>query len=284
MAAATRMPAAAAVCMMDLSLEAEALGCKIIASRHEVPTVTDILVSDEDEANALEIPAVGAGRTALYIKAAADAKAQIHDRPVLAGIIGPFSLAGRLMDVTEALMACIADPDFMTAVLDKVTPFLISYAQAYKDAGLDGIVMAEPLAGLLSPAQEQEFSAPYVKAIIDAVQDDHFIVIYHNCGPNIAHMTDSLYANGAAAYHFGDAVELISMLEKMPADKPVCGNISPVAQFLNGTPESMRTAVLDLRRACESYPNFVLSSGCDIPPAAKWENIDAFFAAAKEQI
>ncbi|MBQ2256909.1 MAG: methyltransferase, partial [Clostridia bacterium] len=63
------------------------------------------------------------------------------------------------------------------------------------------------------------------------------------------HMTDSLYANGAAAYHFGDAVELVSMLEKMPADKPVCGNVSPVAQFLNGTPESMRTAVLDLRRA-----------------------------------
>jgi uroporphyrinogen decarboxylase len=188
------------------------------------------------------------------------------------------------MDVTEALMSCIADPDFVIAVLEKVTPFLISYAQAYKDAGIDGIVMAEPLAGLLSPAQEKEFSAPYVKAIIDAVQDDDFIVIYHNCGPNIAHMTESLYANGAAAYHFGDAVELVSMLEKMPADKPVCGNISPVAQFLNGTPDSMRDAVLSLRKACAPYPNFVLSSGCDIPPAAKWENIDAFFAAAKEQI
>ena len=284
LAVAQRTPAAAAVCMMDLSLEAEAFGCKLTASEHEVPTVTDILVSDEDEAQALEIPAVGAGRTSLYIKAAGDAKAKIHDRPVLAGIIGPFSLAGRLMDVTEALVNCIADPDFVLAVLDKVTPFLISYAQAYKDAGIDGIVMAEPLAGLLSPAQEKEFSAPYVKAIIDAVQDDNFIVIYHNCGPNIAHMTDSLAKNGAAAYHFGDAIDLVTMLEKMPADRPVCGNISPVAQFLNGTPESMRTAVLDLHRACESYPNFVLSSGCDIPPAAKWENIDAFFAAAKEQI
>ena len=284
LAVAQRTPAAAAVCMMDLSLEAEAFGCKLVTSEHEVPTVTGILVSDEDEANALEIPPVGAGRTALYVKAAADAKAQIHDRPVLAGIIGPFSLAGRLMDVTEALMCCIADPDFVTAVLDKVTPFLISYAKAYKDAGVDGIVIAEPLAGLLSPAQETEFSAPYVKAIIDAVQDDHFIVIYHNCGPNIAHMTDSLYANGAAAYHFGDAVELVTMLEKMPTDKPVCGNVSPVTKFLNGTPESMRDAVLSLRKACAAYPNFVLSSGCDIPPAAKWENIDAFFAAAKEQI
>ena len=283
-AASVRMPAAAAVCMMDLSLEAEAFGCKLISSENEVPTVTDILVSDEDEANDLAIPTVGAGRTALYIQAAADAKARITDRPVLAGIIGPFSLAGRLMDVTEALMCCIADPDFVTAVLEKVTPFLISYAKAYKDAGIDGIVMAEPLAGLLSPVQEAEFSAPYVKQIIDAVQDDDFIVIYHNCGPNVAHMTDSLYANGATAYHFGDAIDLVTMLEKMPADKPVCGNISPVNEFLSGTPESMRAAVLSLRRVCASYPNFVLSSGCDVPPTAKWENIDAFFAAAKEQI
>ncbi len=282
MAVAQRTPAAAAVCMMDLSVEAEAFGCKLTASEHEVPTVTDILVSDEDEAQALEIPAVGAGRTSLYVKAAADAKAQIHDRPVLAGMIGPFSLAGRLMDVTEALVNCIADPDFVLAVLDKVTPFLISYAKAYKDAGADGIVMAEPLAGLLSPAQEKEFSAPFVRAIVDAVQDDNFIVIYHNCGANVVHMTDSLAQNGAAAYHFGDAIDLVTMLEKMPADRPVCGNVSPVNEFLNGTPESMAAAVCTLRSSCAAYPNFVLSSGCDIPPAAKWENIDAFFGAAEE--
>lgn len=284
LAVAQRTQAAAAVCMMDLSVEAEAFGCTLAASAHEVPTVTEILVTDEDEANALEIPAVGAGRTALYVKAAADAKAQIQDRPVLSGMIGPFSLAGRLMDVTEALMACIADPDFVLAVLGKVTPFLIDYAKAYKDAGVDGIVMAEPLAGLLSPAQEKEFSAPFVKAIIDAVQDDSFIVIYHNCGANVVHMADSLAQNGAAAYHFGDAIDICDMLAGMPSDRPICGNVSPVNQFLNGTPKSMAEAVRSLRRSCAPYPNFVLSSGCDIPPACSWENIDAFFAAAKEEI
>ncbi|MBS7172993.1 uroporphyrinogen decarboxylase family protein [Blautia caecimuris] len=30
------------------------------------------------------------------------------------------------------------------------------------------------------------------------------------------------------------------------------------------------------------YPNFVISSGCDIPPAAPLENIQAFFDAVKE--
>ena len=28
--------------------------------------------------------------------------------------------------------------------------------------------------------------------------------------------------------------------------------------------------------------NFVISSGCDIPPLSKWENIDAYFAAIEE--
>lgn len=279
---AQRTDAAAAVSMMDLSVEAEAFGCQIKASEDEVPTVIGALISDEDEANALEIPKVGSARTGIYLQAAQDAKKRITDRPVLAGIIGPFSLAGRLMDVSEALVNCIADPDFVHATLKKTTAFLTDYALAYKAAGLDGIVMAEPLSGLLSPSSEAEFSAPYVKELIDKVQDDSFIVIYHNCGPNTPLMTDSLANNGAAAYHFGDAVSLKELLEKMPPDKPVCGNISPANYFLGGSRDEMYRATEALLEACGEYGNFVLSSGCDIPPASKWENIDAFFEAAKD--
>ncbi|MBO5649323.1 MAG: uroporphyrinogen decarboxylase family protein [Clostridia bacterium] len=280
---AARTNAAAAICMMDLSVEAEAFGCEILSEEDEVPNVIGILITDEDEARALNVPPVGnANRTGLYIEAARNAVQRIGDRPVLAGIIGPFSLAGRLMDVSEALVNCIADEDFVLAALEKTTEFLIAYAQAYKDAGVHGIVMAEPLAGLLSPALEEVFSAPFVRRIIEAVQDDSFIVIYHNCGPNTPFMAESLAGNGAAAYHFGDAVDLTALLNTMPQDKPVCGNISPADQFLNGTPDSMEDAVRALRLACEAYPNFVLSSGCDIPPHAKWENIDAFFRAAND--
>ncbi len=276
---ARRMDTAAAICMMDLSVEAEAFGCRLKEGEHEVPTVIGTLVADEEEAEALAIPQVGAARTGLYIEAARLAKEQLADRPVLAGIIGPFSLAGRLMDVSEALVNCIAEPDLVHTVMKKTTAFLKEYALAYKAAGADGIVMAEPLSGLLSPALETEFSAPYVRELIEAVQNDSFAVIYHNCGPNTPLMTDSLSQNGAAAYHFGDAVDLSLLLEKMPPDKPVCGNISPMAQFLNGTPESMKQAVAALKETCGHYKNFVLSSGCDIPWNAKWENIDAFFQA-----
>ena len=279
---AQRTDAAAAVSMMDLSVESEAFGCQIKALEDEVPTVIGALITDEDEAEELEVPEVGAARTGMYIEAVRLAKQKITDRPVLAGIIGPFSLAGRLMDVQEALVNCIVEPDFMHIALQKATAFLKEYAKAYKAAGADGIVMAEPLSGLLSPDQEEEFSAPYVKEIIEAVQDEEFAVVYHNCGPNTPLMTESFYANGASAYHFGDAIDLKEMLEKMPVDKPVCGNVSPSQQFLGGTPESMYQATKELLEKCSGHANFVLSSGCDIPPASSWENIDAFFKAAAD--
>lgn len=281
-AVADRVDTIASVSMMDLSVEAEAFGCNIKAVENEIPTVLGALLTDEDGAKALKVPEVGDGRTGLYVEALGKACKLIKDRPVLAGIIGPFSLAGRLMDVSEALVNCIADPDFVHAAMSKVTGFLIKYAKAYKDVGASGIVMAEPLAGLLSPDLECEFSAPYVKRIIDAVQDDNFCVIYHNCGANTPLMTESLAGNGAWAYHFGDAVDLELLLKKMPSDKIVMGNLSPSAQFLNGTPESVYSETTALLERCSKYPNFVLSSGCDIPPASPWENIDAFFRASED--
>ena len=279
---AERTKAAAAVSLMDLSVEAECFGATIRISDDEVPTVVGRLIHDEDEANALEVPAVGAARSGLYVESIRKAVDLITDRPVLAGIIGPFSLAARLLDVTEIMMDCYDEPDMVHIVLEKATAFLIEYAKAYKAAGANGIMMAEPVSGLLSPALEEEFSSPYVKQIVDAVQDEHFAVIYHNCGDNVLRMTESILSTGADAYHFGNSIDMAEMMAKMPADVVVMGNVDPAGVLRQGTPETVRAATLDVMERCCSYPNFVISSGCDIPPATPWENLDAFFAAAEE--
>jgi len=280
---ADRVPSAASVSMMDLSVEAEAFGAEVKISDDEVPTVVGALITDEDEANELQVPAVGAGRTGKYIEAMAEACRLITDRPVFAGVIGPFSLAGRLMDVSEAMVNCIVEPDMVHVTMEKTTQFLIDYIRAYKEqTGANGVVMAEPLTGLLSPELAEEFSEPYVRRIIEAVQDENFIVIYHNCGDNVLLMIDSILRVGAAAYHFGNAVSMKDMMEKVPAEVLCMGNVDPAGQFCNGTPESIREETLRIMEECCVYPNFAISSGCDIPPASKWENIDAFFAAVDE--
>lgn len=278
---ADRVNAAASVSLMDLSVEAEAFGSAIHISEDEVPTVVGAIVSDEDEADALEIPQVGAGRTGLCVEALRQATLEITDRPVLAGVIGPYSLASRLMDVSEAMIYCYEEPDMVHTVMEKCTDFLIAYCCAFRDAGANGVVMAEPLAGLLSPNLAKEFAHPYAKKLIEAVQTEDFCVIYHNCGNNVPLMISDIYDMGALGYHFGDAIDLMQVLPQAPKDVLVMGNVSPAAQFRGGTPESIAAVTKQLLETCGKYPNFVVSGGCDIPPQSPWENIDAFFNAAE---
>ena len=280
---ADRVDSAASVSMMDLSVEAEAFGSTIRVSDDEVPTVIGAIVTTEQQARDLAVPPVGAGRTGKYIEALRLACEMITDRPVFAGVIGPFSLAGRLMDVSEAMINCYTEPEMVHITMQKAAAFLTEYMKAYKACGANGVVIAEPLTGLLSPELAAEFSEPYVKQVIDAVQDDEFIVIYHNCGNNTIDMIESILRVGAAGYHFGNSIDMRTMLEKIPADVPVMGNVDPAVQFRNGTPASIRQETLRIMEACcPDYPNFIISSGCDIPPATPWENIDAFFAAVAE--
>ena len=279
---AQRCPTAAAVSMMDLSVEAECFGSQIRVTDDEVPTVIGSVVDTPEDAEALQVPAFGSGRTGLYVEAISKALKLITDRPIFAGVIGPFSLAGRLIDMTQVMINCYEEPEMVHATLEKATEFLLSYVKAYKAIGAHGVVIAEPAAGLLSPDFCGEFSSPYVKKIVDAVQDEEFIVIYHNCGDAVNRMVPQILETGAAAYHFGNAVSMEDMLRQMPSDVLTMGNVDPVSAIRNGTPEKVRQDTLAIMEACCKYPNFLISSGCDIPPAAPWENIDAFFAAVEE--
>ena len=279
---AQRCPTAASVSMMDLSVEAECFGSTIRVTDDEVPTVVGAVITDPEDADKLEVPAVGSGRTGIYIDAIAKALEQITDRPIFAGVIGPFSLAGRLMDMTEIMIYCYEEPEAVHTVLQKATDFLLQYIKAYKDIGTHGVVIAEPAAGLLSPALSGEFSTPYIRQITDALQDDNFIVIYHNCGDAAGRMIPEILETGCAAYHFGNAMDMENVLQQMPSDVLTMGNIDPVSVLRHGDPAKVREETLALMEKCCKYKNFLISSGCDIPPATPWENIDAFFAAVEE--
>ncbi len=277
-AIADRYNAAAAVSLMDLSVEAEAFGSEVKFSENEVPTVLGKLVKTYEDALSLKVPKVGEARTGICVDAIKTVKTQISDRPVLGGIIGPFSLSGRLMGMTDIMINCYEEPEFVHETLKKAAGFLTSYAKAMKAAGADGILMAEPAAGLLSPRLCAEFSSHYVREIVSETRSEDFIVIYHNCG-NTLPLIDSILTIGADAYHFGDAVDMVKMLEKIPSHIPVMGNLSPAEHFLNGTPNSVYDATIKLLERTQSYGNFIPSSGCDIPPQSPIENIDAFFKA-----
>jgi len=278
---ARNTPVDAVLGPMDLSVEAEAFGANVRFSDNEVPVVTGQLVADEDAVAELAVPPPDAGRCAMTVSAVAKVKAMDVGKPVFGGMIGPFSLAGRLADVNEMMFLIMDEPETVHALLEKTTAFLISYAKAFKAAGADGVFMAEPLAGVISPAALEEFSAPYVRRVIEAVQDEKFPLCYHNCGGSVVKAAEAIFAQGTAGCHFGNAIDLAEMLAKAPAKTLVMGNVDPVSILAQGTPESIREAVNTLVAKCGPYSNFDLSSGCDIPASTPWGNLEALFEAVR---
>lgn len=277
-ALAAKYPSAAATVIMDLTVEAEAFGAEISFTENEVPAVTGHLLDSPADIERLQVPSLKAGRVPQYLKANLLAARAITDRPVLGGCIGPFSLAGRLYDMSEIMVLIYQDPEAAHKLLAKCTDFILRYCLALKETGVNGVVMAEPAAGLMSDEDCKRFSSDYVKKIVDRVQDDSFTVVLHNCG-NTGHCTRAMVATGAGAYHFGNKCDMAQVIRDVPPTALAMGNLDPVSVFKDATPAEMRAATLDLLEKMRDYPNFVLSSGCDTPPHTPMENIDAFFNA-----
>ena len=283
-ALARKYPCAAACTIMDLTVEAEAFGAAVTFSDEAVPAVTGRLLTDAESIHHLQIPTLRAGRIPQYLKAnllavqALDEFDSTQARPLFSGCIGPFSLAGRLFGLSEMMVLICEQPEAAHELLEKSTGFIGKYCQALKLAGSNGVLMAEPAAGLLSDADCRVFSSQYVQRIVERVQDDSFIVILHNCG-NTGQCTQAMVSTGAAAYHFGNKCHMDEVIRDVPPTVLAMGNIDPVSMFKDGTPDEMYQTVTEQLQMMHSFPNYVLSSGCDTPPHTPAANIDAFFRA-----
>lgn len=267
--------------MMDLSVEAEAFGARIRFYEDDVPAVEKGIIDDISDAYKIAVPEIGSGRTEVFIEGIKKAKECIRDIPVFCGVIGPYSLAGRLFDMTELMMACFDSPEEVTVLLQKATQFITDYVKALKNAGADGVILAEPAAGLLSPSLAEEFSMPYVQQIFEEVNDDDFVICYHNCGKAAGDMLDMISEFSADIIHLGNAIDLRKALEVLPSDKVVMGNVNPVL-FRTGEPSDIKNEVQRIFDECSSYKNFMISTGCDVPAASEWENINAYFEKVNE--
>ena len=122
------------------------------------------------------------------------------------------------------------------------------------------------------------FSSVYIRQIVEAVQDDEFLFVLHNCGTN-GHCAEAMVATGAQGLHFGNKADMLKVLEACPSDILVMGNLDPVGIFLQSTPEEVYAKTTELLNQTSRFPNYVLSSGCDVPPHVPQDNIEAFYNA-----
>ncbi len=260
--------------MTELWIEAEAFGAEIEITDDWFPVIKSRVVSDIEDISDLKIPDLNAGHLPVFLDAMSKARAQKPARPLIAGVTGPFSLCGCLMDAQEFMISCHSEPEAAHELVGRVSDFIIAYCKAYQRVGADGVMLAEPSIGMISPKMAEVFSHAYVKKLIAEVQREDFAVIYHNCGEVSRHMR-GIGDLGAMAYHFGDAFPLELALDTFPKDVLIMGNVHP-AKFMAENESQLRASARALSGAFKGYDNFLPSSGCDISPGASMELIGKF--------
>jgi uroporphyrinogen decarboxylase len=140
--------------------------------------------------------------------------------------------------------------------------------------------MAEPAAGLLSPGGLAKYSSAFVKKIVDETQTENFSIVLHNCGAKIAHVPKIL-ESGAEIYHFGAVMDIEKALTQIPREVILAGNLDPTSVFHSSTPEEVAEHTNSLLIRTSQYRNFIISSGCDIPPGTPIKNLETFYNTVK---
>lgn len=267
--------------IMDLTVEADALGAEIRLPENESPSVKVHPLKGPAELAALKVPdPTKDGRMPVFIETIRRMKHDLSIPVVGAYVIGPYTLAGEMMNVNATLKASIRDPKFLKEVLSVMTRVIIPYAQALVRAGADILTILEPTASMLSPKQFKEFSGQYVTEIFNALPE--CMTVLHICG-NTTYIIKEMAATGADGLSLDTAVKLDEVVDLVP-ESVLIGNVDPVRVMLSGTPDQVRENTLELRRKMKGHENFILSTGCDLPPGVPHENIRAFLEAGRAKI
>ncbi len=271
-AIADRFEPDAVLLMMDLSLEAGALGLSVQYPLYQAPTVQDHPVKEWKDLEGLgRVDILDDVRIQGYIKAL-ELLGKGSSLPKGVYVSGPFTLAGLLMGTSELAMATITEPDFVHGIVEFCKGVCLRYAKTLEAAGADIIIVLEPTATLLSPESFRTFCRDYIQDVISALSP---ISVLHVCGA-ASHLIKEMAATEADGLSLDASVDLCQAAREVPSEVVVIGNIDPVRVIAQESPEGVSKATRELLDKMRPHQNFILSTGCDIPYEAPFRNIDAF--------
>ncbi len=270
--------------LMDLSVEANALGRFVIIPRDESATVPKEPFHLDELEQLGRINISFDSRLNGYVETVKLMSIGLPEG-VLRGayVAGPYSLAALLLGADEAAFRALATPDELHTLCEFVTERIQEYVRLLISAGAEVICVLEPSAVMLGPDQFEAFSAHYVRHITTSCRFSGVSTIYHTCG-NTMHVLEKMAGAGVGGVSL-DAekmgVDLAEAARRVPEDVVVIGNICPATTMLTGTPGDVEAETRALLRAMDPYPNFILSTGCDLPQETPLENIHAFMRTGR---
>ena len=178
---------------------------------------------------------------------------------------GPFTVAGYLVegkpsrDFTRVKTLMYREPDVWHALAEILADTFAGYVAAQVEAGADVIQVFDSWAGALSPADYEEFVAPYSARILAAVDAPtiHF-------GTGTATLLAAMAEAGGEVIGLDWRIPLDRGWDEVGEERGVQGNLDPAV--LLGPWERAESAALDILARADGRPGHIFNLGHGVLP------------------
>ncbi len=195
--------------------------------------------------------------------------------PIIAGIIGPFTIAGSLIDTVPLLKATFKTPD-------KIRPWLVlgekagtSLAHALIEAGADIICCEDMTASpeLIAPKSYKDLELEFQKKQFDAIPVP---TILHICG-KVDPIVKWMARTGPDILSLDTKSNPREIREKCESDIVLLGGVDVATTlFLNGPEEIKKESEQAIDDGIQ-----ILAPGCAVGPGTPTENLAAMLEVAR---
>ena len=269
--------------LMDVNVETEAMGSVLHYTPNRYPTIQSHVIESGSRPGALSIPDPHeAGRMPELLKALTLLRREVGDQVLVVGcVLGPMTLAVQLMGLENALFLAVDEPERFSLLLDFSVDVAVRFGVSQVEAGAHLPIVFDPASTseIIPPAFYREFIVPRVKRMFTAFKEAGAVAAWlHTAGSS---MPIFPYYPGAGVdiANFDFCVDPRDAMRMLPV---TCldGNIRPLS-FVLSTPENIAAESARLLGIFKDRGGFVLSSGCEIPPESKPENVAAMVNAVR---
>ena len=265
----------------DMCCESEAVGNSISLYENSMdilyPTIPEKMWKKLDQ---LDIPSdiMKRGRMPMIIEAIKIAKKEAPDHAIGAWQLGPFTMAGQLLELDVLLKGVFKQKELVENALDQITDMIIEVGKAQQAAGADYITLREMATGsdLLSPKTWKTMIQPRVKRILDAWDSPK---VLHICGATDM-IIEMMNECGADALSVDIKNNLVESRKKLGDDVLLFGNFD-VFELPCKEETTVEQAVEAIKVNIDGGVDAVWP-GCDLWPDIKEENMRAIVKTARE--
>ena len=217
------------------------------------------------------------GRLPMIDEAFKILKEEVPDLAIGAWVLGPFTLAGQIMEIDILLKGLKKNKDQTATFLEEVTQITIDMCKHYESLGVDFINVREMGSGtdLLSPRMWKTLIGPNLKKVFDAISVPS---VNHICGSTDM-IIEMMHECGATALSVDQKNDVVETRKKLGNDVLIFGNFDPYGTLvqLEDTAE-----VETIIKKCIDDGVDSVWPGCDIWPDIKLENMETYVKTVRE--